>query len=232
MKNLFNYENKFMELLMTVGDLVILNLLFLLCCIPVVTIGAAQAGLYTGLRVLTDKEDDSSPTVAFFRGFANGFGSITGAYCIMLVLIVVVGYSAASVMFYDMNGISAPVVISMIGLFFSTVYQSLFSIFHSRFACTMWQLFRNAWLIFLAHPLRGILVALLNWFPVALFLVDLQIFILGTPIIMTVYFSFAFLLCNTIMKKPFDDVIQMLKEKTQPEQTQEEAESVKEEITQ
>lgn len=232
MKNLFNYENKFMELLMTVGDLVILNLLFLLCCIPVVTIGAAQAGLYTGLRVLTDKEDDSSPTVAFFRGFANGFGSITGAYCIMLVLIVVVGYSAASVMFYDMNGISAPVVISMIGLFFSTVYQSLFSIFHSRFACTMWQLFRNAWLIFLAHPLRSILVALLNWFPVALFLVDLQIFILGTPIIMTVYFSFAFLLCNTIMKKPFDDVIQMLKEKTQPEQTQEEAESVKEEITQ
>lgn len=232
MKNLFNYENKFMELLMTIGDLVILNLLFLLCSLPIVTIGASQAGLYTGLRVLTDKEDDSSPTVAFFRGFANGFGSITGAYCIMLVLIVLVGYSAASVLFYDMNGVSAPVLISMIGLFISAVFQSLISIFHSRFSCTIWQLFRNAWLMLLAHPLRGALIAVLTWLPLVLFLVDMQIFVLGTPIIMTVYYSFAFLLCNTIMKKPFDDVIQILQEKSQLEQTREEAEPEKEEITQ
>ena len=222
MKNLFNYENKFMELLMTVGDLVILNVLFLLCCLPVVTIGAAQAGLYTGLRVLVDKEDDTSCAAAFFRGFSSGFGRITGAYCIMLALIALVGYSAASVLFYDVNGVSAPVWASVAGLCICAVFQTLICIFHSRFSCTLGQLFRNAWLMFLAHPLRCILIAVLTWLPVFLMLADLQIFILITPVFLAFYFSFAAMLCNSVMKKPFDDLIQMFNERNaqKPEDTE------------
>lgn len=226
MKNLFNYENKFMELLMTIGDLIILNLLFLLCCLPVVTIGAAQAGLYTGLRVLADKEDDSSPTAAFFRGFGNGFGKITIAYCIMLVLIALVGYSAASVVFYDMNGVSAPVWVSVVGLYISALFQTVISIFHSRFSCTVGQLFRNAWLLYLAHPLRCTLITILTWLPILVFLIDLQVFILATPVMLAIYFSFAALLCNSLMKKPFADLIQIYNEKNAPEpDTQESAQT-------
>ena len=75
---------------MTIGDLVILNVLFLLCCLPIFTIGAAQAGLYTGLRVLADKEDDSSPAAAFFRGFSSGFGKITIVHSLLMVLVLVI----------------------------------------------------------------------------------------------------------------------------------------------
>ena len=45
--NFFSYESKPMQILMLLGDLIILNLLFILCSLPVFTIGAAQAGLYT-----------------------------------------------------------------------------------------------------------------------------------------------------------------------------------------
>ena len=169
MKSLFNYDNKFMQLLMTMGDMIILNVLFLLCCIPVFTIGAAQAGLYSGLRQLTNKEDDSSCAVAFFKGFANGFGTITITFLIMLALIVVVGYTAVSVAFFDVNGVQgAPVILSLVGLCICAIFQTVVSLFHSRFTCTVWQLLRNTWLLFLAHPLRCIIAAALAWLPVIL----------------------------------------------------------------
>lgn len=222
MKNLFSYENKFMELLMVIGDLIILNVLFLLCSLPVFTIGAAQAGLYTGLRVLMDKEDDSSASKAFFRGFQNGFGTITAAYLIMLVLIVLVGYSALSVLFYNIDDMGISVWISLAGLFICGMFQSLISIFHARFRCTLWQLFRNAWLLFLAHPLRSILVCALTWSPLVILLVDLRVFLMITPIFLAVFFSFVHLLCHGLMKKPFADLEQMLKKQQNPEPQPEE----------
>ena len=66
MGGLFSYDSKPMQILMFVGDLIILNILYLICCIPIFTIGAAQAGMYTACKVLLDKEDDSSPYI-----FAN-----------------------------------------------------------------------------------------------------------------------------------------------------------------
>ena len=226
MKGLFSYENKFMQMLMTMGDMIILNVVFLLCCIPVFTIGAAQAGLCAGLRQLTNKEDDSSCVAAYFKGFATGFGKITIAYVIMLVLIVLVSYNASSVYLFDVNGVQgAPVILSVAGLFICAVFQTVISVFHSRFSCTVWQLFRNSWLLFLAHPLRCIIIAVLAWLPVILTLVDFRIFIMITPVVLTLCYSFLFLLINNVMKKPFDDLIQMFHEKNEPAEAEENKET-------
>lgn len=222
MKGLFSYENKFIQFLVTVGDFFILNFLYLLCCLPIVTIGAAQAGLCTGLRKLTDKEDDTSPVAAFMRGFSNGFTKITPAFLIMLILILFTGYTAASVAFFDVNGMKgAPVVLSLISVCICALFQTMISVFHSRFSCTVWQLFRNAWLLFLAHPLRAILIAVLAWSPLLLFLGDPRIFVLLTPVFFTLYFSLTFLLINKVMKKPFDDVIKIFSEKQEQAETTE-----------
>ena len=77
MNSIFSYDSPLMQVLTYIGDLIILNFIFLLCCLPVFTIGAAQAGMFTAVRVLSDKEDDSSAVAAFFRGFKNGFGKVT-----------------------------------------------------------------------------------------------------------------------------------------------------------
>ena len=84
--NIFSYESKFSQVLMFVADLAILNLVFVLCCIPIFTIGAAQAALYSGIRTLQDPEDGESPVKAFFRAFKIGFGSVTGAWFVFSVL--------------------------------------------------------------------------------------------------------------------------------------------------
>lgn len=49
-------ESRIFHILCTLTDLVVLNLLYVLCCIPVVTIGAATTALYgTVLAPLADR---------------------------------------------------------------------------------------------------------------------------------------------------------------------------------
>ena len=212
--NFFNYESKPMQILMLLGDLMILNFLYLLCSLPIFTIGAAQAGLYTGLKTLLDPDDDTYCHSAFFKGFKTGFGKITIAYSIMLALILLTSYTAASVAFYDVNGVKgAPVVLSIVALCICALFQTTICTFHSRFSCTLWQLFRNAWFMILAHPLRTVLSAALAWSPVILFLGSPRVFILMTPVVITLFFSFIYLFVNSLMKKPFEGIIKLYNEK-------------------
>jgi len=48
------------------------------------------------------------------------------------------------------------------------------------------------------------------------------VFVLMTPIFITLYFSFSFLLINSLMKKPFNDVIKLYNEKQEAAVTAEE----------
>lgn len=207
--NLFSYESKPMQILMQLGDLIILNLLYLLCCLPIFTIGAAQAGLYTGVKALQDPEDDTYCTTAFFKGFRSGFKQITVAWCLLFALELVLAVVAYLCVFYSYTShADLPLWAAIIALALTALFQSLITVFHSRFNCTALQLIRNAWFLATAYPIRSLAVAALTWLPVILFAVsNITVFMSLTPIWMTIYFSGAFCFCHTFMKKPFQILI-------------------------
>lgn len=200
--NLFSYESKPMQILIFLGDLLLLNFFFLLCCLPVVTIGAAQAGLFTAVRVLSDPEDDSSASAAFFRGFVGGFGKVTVAWGILTLLIAAIAFAGYVAI---MNG--SPVWIALVALCVCALFQSQIAPFHSRFDCTPWQLIRNAWFFVVAHPLRAFGVAILMWAPVIVVLLSVYTFMMLTPIWISIYYSTACLFSYSMMKKPFATLI-------------------------
>lgn len=203
MGNLFSYENPIMQILMKIGDLIILNFLFLLCCLPVFTIGASYAGLYTAMKVMFDKEDDSSLVEAFFRGFKNGFKTITIAYTVLLVVTVAVSAAAMVAYAYKLQ-----TWICILPVAICLWYISQVPAFHSRFGCTATQLVRNVWFLIIAHPLRTLAVAILTWIPAVLFLGDLYIFMSMVPIWCTLYFSTAASFSYGLLKKPFNTLIE------------------------
>ncbi len=45
-KKVFSYDGKFMEFLRKTGELIILSVVFLVCCIPVITLSSSVASLY------------------------------------------------------------------------------------------------------------------------------------------------------------------------------------------
>lgn len=211
MNSIFSYESKPMQLLMFLGDLIILNILFIICCLPVFTIGAAQAGLHTGIKVLLDKEDDSSPAAAFFRGFSTGFGTVTLAWGIMsLVLLLVIYLGVCAIM------LGAPAWLICVAMVFCAIFQVLVPLFHARFSCTAMQLIRNSWFMLFAHPLRSVLMTALVWLPAIVFveslagftqLLNLMGFLRLAPVWGALYYSTAFAFCHTIMKKPINVLI-------------------------
>lgn len=207
--NFFSYESKPMQILMYVGDLIILNLLFLLCSLPIFTIGAAQAGLYSGVKVLQDPEDDTAPSAAFFKGFRTGFKQITLVFSVLFVIFIGLAVVAYLCFVYDQFIGNAPMWMSIVSLGIVALFISLTALFHARFNCTAWQLVRNAWLLALAHPLRSLAVGVLTWLPLVVFaLADFVTFIGITPVWLTVYYSAAFLFSFSIMKKPFNTLIE------------------------
>lgn len=216
---LFAYDSKPMQILAFLGDLMILNFLYLICCIPIFTIGAAQAGLFTGLRILSDPEDDSSAAAAFFRGFKNGFGKITAAWGIATLVLLAVAYASVSSVLYG-----APLWIAVLAIFVVAIFHSLIAPFHSRFDCTVLQLLRNTWFMVIAHPLRSLLTTVLIWIPVALFLLNTYIFMSLTPLWITIYYSGACLFAYSALKKPFNTLIDNFNEthNASPEEAQEE----------
>lgn len=218
MKNLFSYDNKVMQVLMTVGDLVVLNVLFVLFSLPIVTMGAAQAGLFTAVRVITDKEDDSSPVKAFFRGFKTGFLKITLVWIFFMFLIV-----ASLWAFFGAQG--AIKIVALIGFCIVAIFEMLVMMFHARFDCTPLQLFRNATLLFLAHPLRVIPAAFLSWLTVFLMLYDPYSFMALGVIILTLFISVTHLISYALLHKPFQELVQMANEKANPQETPDQEEN-------
>ena len=199
MGGFFDYESKPMQILMFIGDLILLNLLYLVCCIPLVTIGAAQAGLFTACKVLLDKEDDSSPYAAFWRGMTTGFGTVTLAWGITAVITAAVIWLAVAAI---MAG--SAVWLACISMGICAVFATLIPAFHSRFGCTPWQLIRNSWFLLFAHPLRSIGSTVLIWGPVIAFAtMELYDFMALTPIWGTLYFSTMFCFATAFLKKPF-----------------------------
>lgn len=68
LERIFNPENPVFCLINKVLDLIVLSLLWVLCCIPIVTAGAASAALYYAV-VKSIRRQRSYPVREFWRGF-------------------------------------------------------------------------------------------------------------------------------------------------------------------
>ncbi len=73
---MFDINGKFMAVLEEAANLVVLNILFLLCCIPVITIGASKTALYDMAKRMAAKREGYLIR-GFFRSFARNFKAST-----------------------------------------------------------------------------------------------------------------------------------------------------------
>ena len=209
MKKTFLYDSPLMQVLGFIGDLFITNVLFLLCCLPIVTIGAAQSGLYNAMRILQDREDDRSCVKAFFRGFKNGFWRITPIWVLFLIFDVMLLYTMLMCWSWRAEGVFMHWGIPFAALCLSMLLHSQLTVFHSQFSCTAFQLLRNSIMLLLFHPIRSVVTAVLIWLPAVLFFLDgkFNMFMQITPLFLTVYYSVACMLGAMMMLKPFKKLI-------------------------
>lgn len=83
MKQLFNPDGPVMVVLQAISDLFLINLCFLVSCVPIFTIGTAVTAMY---GIYFRKEKDGSVIKAFFSKFRQNFKQSTVVWLILLLL--------------------------------------------------------------------------------------------------------------------------------------------------
>ena len=210
MRNIFSYDSKLTQVLSFIADLFITNMIFLLCCLPIITIGPAQAALYSAMRVRQDMNDGRSAIKVFFQAFKNGFGAISLASTLFLLADVILLYTMLMAFSYADTGVFIHWAFPAIVLAVSLTIHSLLPAFHSQFSCTAGELVRNGFMMLFTHPVRSVAVGVLTWLPMALFLYLPQVWLQLGALFFTIYYSVAFLFCVLLMQKPFKLLINNL----------------------
>lgn len=81
--NIFNPDNKIANFLTKIMYLAWLNFLWLICSLPIITIGASTTAVYyTAMRMTRD--DEGYITKDFFHSFKENFLQATGVWLIVL----------------------------------------------------------------------------------------------------------------------------------------------------
>lgn len=192
-------DSKFMQIMNRVCDLLILNILFLLCSIPVFTIGASAAALYT-VCFRFDTNREGGTVKDFFKAFRSNFRQAT----VLWLIILLCGGSALInvAIFYLLGG---PLryccilfgVLFVIALFTGSYAFPLLTQFSNDNRSTL----KNALLLSIGFFPRSILISVINIFPFALLLGDMLLFLQTGFIWVIVYFSAAAYI-NTLVLRP------------------------------
>ncbi len=165
MNKVFDLDNPFMRALSTMADLMILNFWVTICCIPVITAGAAFTGMhYVLLKMIRDEE--GYITKSYFKSFKENFKQATGLWLIMLVLLVVfVGDFYIFKNRPDMFPKVLMIAIMAIGIFLYLAATFIFPL-QSHFINNVRGTIRNAFSMMILHLPTAFLMAFLYVLPI------------------------------------------------------------------
>ena len=171
MRNLFNMDNPLFRFLSKVADMMILNLLFILCSIPVFTIGASMTAMYyTCLKMLDNEEGYISRN--FFHSFKENFKQATVCWLFFLVTGVVL---AADIMILrGMTGSFTKVIavaVLALAVLYLIMLNYVFAVL-SRFYNSTKNTFKNALIMAIASFPFTMVILVLTIAPVLVTLIN------------------------------------------------------------
>ena len=182
--SIFSYESRFSQVLLKISSACWLNLLWLICSLPVVTIGAATTALYS-VTLKMCHDTDYRITSQFFKAFRENFAQSTRLWLIMLVVGIVLGLDGYAVMHLRAASSGAAAVLWTLNLALLIVAAVIYTIIliyvfplTARFANTDTAMLKNSFLIGIRYLFCTIVVFLLHF---AMFYAVVALF---TPLIM------------------------------------------------
>ena len=215
---LFNPDSRIMIFLSRVADLVILNILWLVCCVPVVTIGASTTAMYHVIRHW-QKDSVSSIMRDFFQSFKEDFKQATPVYLILLIQTVAVVMNAMLIFNPD-NSAAVPSYLLVIWFISALILLFISSFVYpvmAFFADSLFKTLRNAMVLALANLPRTILISILNLLPVILLFVNLSFFLQSSIFWLLIGGALVAYLNMSILKPVFKKLVPSEFEDTVPD---------------
>ena len=151
--NIFEEGSPFQQFLNKVADLLILNLVTLLTCLPIITIGASTTALYACTLKIADGIDGEI-TKRFFSSFRQNFAQATRVWLILLAAGLLIGADTYIAVHLRSSSTGVPAVfwtlnlalLFVIGIVYVIILLYIFPLI-SKFSNTDFNMFKNSLLI-------------------------------------------------------------------------------------
>lgn len=158
MGKFFDMDSPVMRFLNRVGDLMILNFLMVICCIPVITAGAAFTAMhYVLLKIVRGEE--GYLVRGFFKSFRANFRQATLIWLLMLLVVVIY---IGDIWIFNYSGLVFPkamvIAVAAVAILLLMVAIYVFPVL-ARFENSVKNTLKNAMLLAFANLPRTILMA-------------------------------------------------------------------------
>ena len=189
MRGMFSLDGPLFSVLNRIADLIILNLLFVVCCIPIVTIGASVTALsYVFLKMKEGRE--GYVVRSYFRAFKQNIKQATLTWLILLVTALIL------YMDWRMMSVSGRFgwmrwIILLGAILWMMIFLYVFPMM-ARFENTTLNMIRNSVLVALANAPRTMVMILTAGAAVFITLMTEMTFVYGILFWLLIGFSLFF----------------------------------------
>lgn len=167
-------DSPLMQALSKVADLLILNLLTLLCCLPIITVGPALTALnYMTLKMV--RNEDTYIARGFFKSFKENFRQSTLVWLLFLVMGLLLGGDYIILLGSEMrySGVMQ-VLIMVVAIFELCTFLYTFPLL-AKFQNTIKKTLKNAFLISIMQFPKTIVMIIMYLIPLVIFLISFQL---------------------------------------------------------
>lgn len=161
---MFKLDSPLMNFLNKLADIMILGIVFMIACIPVITVGASfTAAYYMGFKMV--KNEETYIVKGFFKAFKENFKQATALWIFVLVIMLVMA-ADYQIILYSGLAFASWIRIAMVSV---TLIAALGAVFlfplQARFQNTVKHTIKNAFLMALSHLPSAFLLILIYAVP-------------------------------------------------------------------
>ncbi len=206
MGSFFSPDSPFNTFMTLVFDLVVLNVLWLVCCIPVVTIGASTTALYT-VMLKRVRNEEGYVLRGFFSAFKANFTETLPLTFLMLLLAALLSTDLYITGRWEglpgslMYGLCLAAIFVAVGMY--SYIWPLVARFRNTFRGTL----NNAWRMAVGYLPKTVALIVLNGLPFALLLFATSLFARIFWFYLAVGGSLTAYLASRLINPIFDNLI-------------------------
>lgn len=162
MSNRYDPDNRFMSGFTKVVDTLVLSILWLVCSLPVFTLGAASAAVYYAFHK-TIRQDRSYPVKEFFKAFRSNFKQATAAWMILFAFIAASVFACFCLLKLWQSLPAAGVLLAMgtVMILFAVVWCIYIFPYLSRFENTLLNAAKNSAILAISNLLWSVLLLIM-----------------------------------------------------------------------
>lgn len=217
MNKFFNMDSPIMVALSRMADMVILSVLWLVCCLPIFTIGPATAAMYY-VTLKWAREDEVRIAETFFQGFKKNFKQGVALNLIFIVVGVILALDC--VYMYAVGGTAG--TLSAIAFLVLEIWLLCIMFYtyplQAQFINPIRQTLLNAAILSMRKLGSTLVVFVVHMVPFIVMYFSWELFVRAIPVWVVVLPGVAATLCGKIFVKLFAPYVEPAKEETEIEE--------------